>query len=435
MPPIPSFHVVGVSHHTASVQEREQFAFSPRTVASALEQFRQERMAALLLSTCNRCELYWWGTDDGQSHFLKLAEMEASPPSIPLRRYDGMAAVRHLFLVSAGLDSQILGESEILGQVRRAFEGARAAGATNREMDLIFSAALCTGRRVRRDTIVGRHAGSVSSAAVELGRQQVGEYRDRKVVVLGAGEAAEGVLRALQDQGSSRVTLVNRHPEKARALASAWGAEAGSWEELDQRLLSADLLLVATASTHPVVTADQLQRAVQSRANRPLLVMDLAMPRNVEPAARAIRGIELLDLDDLQRLCCPAGGVATAALAEAEAIVEDELLRLALSLHSRLAAPQLADLHRVGLQLAEEESARVLSQLESLSASEQEVVRQMAERLVRRVLYPVSRSLRESGVAGESPVASRQSSDAGGVFHQQGDELPDLLATSDQTGD
>jgi len=130
--------------------------------------------------------------------------------------------------------------------------------------------------------------------------------------------------------------------------------------------------------------------------------MDLAVPRNVEPTSRRIRGIELLDLDDLQRLCCPTAGVATAALAEAEAIVEDELLRLALGLRSRLAAPQLADLHRLSLEMAEEESARALSQLESLSQSEQEVVRQMAERLVRRVLYPVSRSLRAEV---QSPVS------------------------------
>jgi glutamyl-tRNA reductase len=182
-----------------------------------------------------------------------------------------------------------------------------------------------------------------------------------------------------------------------------------------------------------VVTAGQLERAVRSRGNRPLLVLDLAVPRNVDPAARAIRGIDLLDLDDLQRLCCPTGGLATAALAEAEAIVEDELLRLALSLHSRLAAPQLADLHRVSLQMAEEESARALSQLESLSASEQEVVREMAERLVRRVLYPVSRSLREAGVGGESRVTGHESraSLESGVGNREKTGDPEL-ATSDQ---
>jgi glutamyl-tRNA reductase len=406
VPQIPSFHVVGVSHHTAPVQERERFAFSPSKIASALEQFRQHEMAALLLSTCNRCELYWWGAEDGEAWFLELARVRGSGLSIPLHRYHGMAAARHLFLVSAGLDSQILGESEILGQIRRAYEEARSADTTNRDLELIFSTALSAGRRVRRETLVGRHPASVSSAAVELGRQQLGGYRDREVVVLGAGEAAEGVLRALRDQDVSRVTLVNRHAEKARMVAGAWRAETRPWEELDRGLETADLLLVATASTRPVITAAGLERAVRARGDRSLLVMDLAVPRNVEPVSRSIRGIELLDLDDLQRLCCPTAGVATAALAEAEAIVEDELLRLALSLRNRLAAPQLADLHRLSLEMAEEESARALSQLESLSASQQEVVRQMAERLVRRVLYPVSRSLRAEVASRQSPVTS-----------------------------
>jgi len=405
VPPIPSFHVVGVSHHTSPVEERERFAFSPAQIASALEQFRQQETTALLLSTCNRCELYWWGTEDGEARFLELAQVRGSDLSIPLHRYHGMAAARHLFLVSAGLDSQILGEREILGQIRRAYEEARLTGTTNRDLELIFSTALSAGRRVRRETLVGRHPASVSSAAVELGRQQLGGYRGREVVVLGAGEAAEGVLRALRDQGASRVTLVNRHVEKARTLARAWGAEAEAWEELDRGLQTADLLLVATASARPVITDDRLEEAARVRSGRPLLVMDLAVPRNVEPTSRRIRGIELLDLDDLQRLCCPTAGVATAALAEAEAIVEDELLRLALGLRSRLAAPQLADLHRLSLEMAEEESARALSQLESLSQSEQEVVRQMAERLVRRVLYPVSRSLRAEVASRQSPVA------------------------------
>ncbi len=418
MPPIPSFHVVGVSHHTSPVQEREQFAFSPSHIASALEQFRQQGIAALLLSTCNRCELYWWGAEDGEARFLELAQVRGNGLSIPLHRYHGMAAARHLFLVSAGLDSQILGESEILGQIRRAYEEARLAGTTNRDLELMFSTALSAGRRVRRETLVGRHPASVSSAAVELGLRQLGGYQGREVVVLGAGEAAEGVLRALRDQGASRVTLLNRHVEKARILATAWGAEIQSWEDLDRGLQTADLLLVATASTRPVITAGLLEEAARARGGRPLLVMDLAVPRNVEPTSRSIKGIELLDLDDLQRLCCPTAGVATAALAEAEAIVEDELLRLALGLRNRLAAPQLADLHRLSLEMAEEESARALSQLE-LSESGQEVVRQMAERLVRRVLYPVSRSLR-------GLVTSRESRVSSGEQHE-----PTLLRTPD----
>lgn len=388
-----SFHVVGVSHHTAGVEVRERFAFTPAETVALLESRYRAGQSALLLSTCNRCELYWSGDGEGEAWFKDLAQSRGVAPLTSLTRQDGIGAVRHLFTVTAGLDSQILGETEILGQVRRAYDAARAAGSTTRDMDTILSAALAAGRRVRRETLLGRHPASVSSAAVGLMAERWGNIGERAVVVLGAGEAAEGVLRALHEQSASNVTLLSRRPERARVLASAWGAEVGGWGELDQRLESADLLFVATASSRPVVTAAQVAQAMAGR-ERELFVIDLAVPRNVEPVARHVIGTQLFDLDDLQRLCCPAAGTASAALAEAERVIEDEIVRLRASLRGQVVAPHLAELHRLGLEMAEQESARVLAQLEALSDSEREVVREMADRLVRRVLYPVSRSLR-----------------------------------------
>ena len=168
VPQIPPFHVVGVSHHTATVEERERFAFSRADTLALLESQRQAGRSALLLSTCNRCELYWSGDGDGEEWFRVLAQSRGVAPPTSLNRYDGLEAIRHLFTVAAGLDSQILGETEILGQVRRAYDAARAAGTTTREMDSILSAALSAGRRVRRETLLGRHPASVSSAAVGL---------------------------------------------------------------------------------------------------------------------------------------------------------------------------------------------------------------------------------------------------------------------------
>ena len=389
-----SFHVVGVSHHTALVQDRERFAFSRGDTRAVLEHLRQAGISAVLLSTCNRCELYWSGVWDGATWFHTLARQREVEPALTLSRCEGMAAARHLFLVTAGLDSQILGETEILGQVRSAYDAARAAGTTTREMDLIFSAALVAGRRVRQETLLGRHPASVSSAAVDLIIEQWGEPRARQVVLLGAGEAAEGVLRAFNQQGTIQVTLLSRQPDKARVLANAWGAEVGAWDDLDHNLDSADLLMVATASTRPVVTAAQLSRTAATRSGRELLVVDLAVPRNVEPISRSIDGIQLFDLDDLQRLCCPAAGTPSAGLAEAEGVIEDELVRLGLAFRSRVVAPRLAELHRLSLEMAEQESELALAQLATLSAAEREIVRKMADRLVRRVLYPVSQRMR-----------------------------------------
>ncbi|HEV8455801.1 MAG TPA: glutamyl-tRNA reductase [Gemmatimonadales bacterium] len=389
-----SFHVIGISHHTARVDERERFALTHGETVALLREQQEAGRSALLLSTCNRCEYYWSGSEDGEAWLRRLAQTRGAAPYTVFTRHDGEAAVRHLFIVAAGLDSQVLGETEILGQVRRAYDAARAAGTTTRDMDLILSGALAAGRRVRRETVLGRHPASVSSAAVDLMAEQWGIIGSRGVVVLGAGEAAEGILRALSERGATNIALLNRHPERAQVLAEAWGATAGDLIQLEQKLEAADLLVVATASAHPVVTSAELARVVARRGNRELFVVDLGVPRNVDPAARAMAAVQLFDLDDLQRLCCPAAGTAPAALADAERVIDDELARLGLSLRSRVVAPRLAELHRIGVEMAEQESAWALAQLESLSDRQREIVRQMADRLIRRVLYPVSRTLR-----------------------------------------
>ncbi|MBA3659251.1 MAG: glutamyl-tRNA reductase [Gemmatimonadales bacterium] len=388
------FHVVGVSHHTSAVGVRERFVLPADQLAMLLVRENLASRSALVLTTCNRSELYWSGDRDAGAWFLEYAMVDGGGSESALTRLEGSAAVRHLFTVSAGLDSQILGETEILGQVRQAYDQARAAGTTTRAMDAIFSAALTCGRRIRHETLLGRHPASVSSAAVGLAADRLGGLDQRDVVVLGAGEAAEGVLRALDACAPRRVTLVNRNAERARVLAAAWGAESSGWNELDVRVAGADLVFVATGAARPVVTAAQLDRAIGARDGHEITVMDLSVPRNVELDARGIAGIRLFDLDDLQRLCCPAAGIPSAALFEAQRVLEEELLRLDIALRSLAAAPRLAELHRLGAEVAAEEIAWALSQLDALGEREREVVRRMADRLVRRVLYPVSKAVR-----------------------------------------
>ncbi len=389
-----------------AVGVREQLAFTPEELAGVLGHERAAGRSALLLVTCNRCELYWSGTHDYESWFRDLACARGAALPGELARLDGAEAVRHLLTVAAGLDSQILGETEILGQVRRAYDAARAAGTTTHEMDAIFSAALAAGRRVRRETLLGRHPASVSSAAVELAANAWTDgLGGRLVVVLGAGEAAEGVLRSLHLHGARNVALVNRNPERASALAAAWGATSHGWDRFPELGGAADLLFVATAATRPVVSATDLSAAMAGRPGRRLVTVDLSVPRNVQPEARAVPGVQLLDLDDLQRICCPAAGAPAAALRDAERLLGEEFGRLEQALRGRAVAPRLAELHRHGAHVAEQEAAWALGQLGDLSDRERMVVREMAERLVWRVLYPVSRSVREGrGMAeAESP--------------------------------
>src|SRR5919108_293596 len=207
------FHVVGLNHHTAGIQLREQLAFSPAEVAAWLQGQAAAGSTALLLSTCNRCEIYWTGGPDLEAWFRDFASTRGAPVGEMLLRLDGEEAVRHLFHVAAGLDSQVLGEAEVLGQVRRAYDAARSAGTTNRLIDTILSAALVAGRRVRRETKLGRHPASVGSAAVDVATSVAG-LANTRVLVIGAGEVAEGVLKALRGH-TAGTAVVTRKFERA----------------------------------------------------------------------------------------------------------------------------------------------------------------------------------------------------------------------------
>ena len=393
-----SFHVVGVSHHTATVGVREQFAFTPAELDDLLTRERAAGRSALLLSTCNRLRAVLVGV-------ARLRVVVPGPRPRAWRdplggalvRKDDVAAVRHLFTVAAGLDSQILGETEILGQVRRAYDAARAAGTTTREMDAIFSAALSTGRRVRRETLLGRHPASVSSAAVELAAR---EWTD------GIGGPGGGRARSGRGGGGRAPCAARQRRRSAwrwsigirSALASLADSLGRVGRTAGRRSPSACRARISCSSRQPPrgrscrpPSSPRRSRGGRRRWSR----STCRCPRNVEPEARALPGVRLFDLDDLQRLCCPAAAAPAAALHEPSACSTRRSCGLEQQLRGRAAAPRLAELHRLGAEVAEQEAAWALAQLADLSEREQLVVREMAERLVRRVLYPVSRSLRD----------------------------------------
>lgn len=392
------FHLAGVSHHTADVSVREQLVFEPDEVAAWLARERQSGRSLVVLSTCNRLELYWWGDHDQEAGLRAVARERGLPldPRTVYRR-DGLPALSHLFLVAAGLDSQVLGEHEIAGQVRRAHEQARLFGTSTWELDAAFAAALAAGRRARRETALGRHPGSVASASVAHAKRcSGGSFEGRNLLILGAGDVAEGVLHALEAEPCGSVVVVSRTAERAEALISDRSARWAPWDTLPQALARADVAFAATAAAEPVISASAMAEALRDRPERPLVTLDLAVPRNVEVTARDVPGVRLFDLDDLRLQHCPAAVGSVPALEEAEALVRTELSRFRKTLRSRLVGPHVAELHRLGERIAREEADRTLEELGSLSPQQQDVVRLMAERLVRRVLYPASRKIRES---------------------------------------
>jgi glutamyl-tRNA reductase len=290
-----------------------------------------------------------------------------------------------------------MGEYEILGQLRRAHEQAHDAGTTTWQLDAAVTAALAAGRQVRRETALGRHPGSVASAALAHAALCCGRSLTlRRLLLLGAGEVADGVLRALASHSYGSLVFANRTPDRAAMLASSRGAEAIAWEAVTAELARADVVIAATSASHPVLDAETLASVLQLRGERPLVVLDLALHRNVDPLARDIPGVRLFYLDDLRLEHCPAVSGVAPSIEEAEALIHDAISRFGRTLRVRAAAPHLAELHSLGERLAVEEAERALAELEALSPEQREVVRRMASRLVRRLLYPASRKIRES---------------------------------------
>jgi len=392
------FHLAGVSHHTAGVGVRERLVLSSDETSAWLDRERHAGRSLVVLSTCNRLELFWWGDHDQEAGLRALAqERGVSLDPRTVYRRDGLPALSHLFLVAAGLDSQVLGEHEIAGQVRRAHDQAREGGTTTWQLDAAFTAALASGRRVRRETALGKHPASVASASVAHAKRCAGgSFSDKHVVVLGAGEAAEGLLRVLQTEPRASLVVLARTPERGEALVAGATGSSAAWDALPAALAQADVVFAATAAIEPVLSCSMLAAALDSRRSRSIVILDLAVPRNVDPLARDLRGVKLFDLDDLRLQHCPAAVGSAPALAEAEALVRTELSQFGKMLRAREAAPHLAELHRLGERLAQEETDRTLAELGPLSDGQEDVVRQMAERLVRRLLYPASQKLRGS---------------------------------------
>lgn len=382
-----------LDHHVADVALRGTVALDPEGQRAALADPSRPAAPALLLSTCNRLELYWIGDATTATWWrARLGPAAAGR----LTGFAGRAAARHLLRVAAGLESQLLGEAEILGQLRRAAQGARAAGALDATLQFVVERVLAGARRVRAETFAGGHAASVSAAALRQAAQVYGGTLDgAQVLVLGAGEAARAALAALPSLQPAHVTLLNRHPGRGRQAAAAAGVtDVRPWEALADAAADADVIVCATAAREPVLTRTLL--ATLPARPRGRTVLDLAVPANVEPAARTLPGLRLLDLDDLRTRCCPAAQVGTVQLLAAEALVEREVRRLGAALRLRTRTAALGAIHELGARLAEEEAARTLASLGgSLGEAERRAVEQLADRVARRVLYPVGRLLRD----------------------------------------
>lgn len=378
--------VVGVSHHTAPIAVRERFAFPPEIVRRLLESIDGE---AMLLTTCNRTELY--GLADAASLTRRLREAADVQDDGSLYRYTADEAARHLFSVAAGLDSMVVGEPQILGQVKRAMRDAREVGTLGPVLDELCRRGLTVGRRVRKETAVGEGLPSIPKVATGMARLVLGELEGRTMAVVGTGELGRLTAELLARAGAASIVVTNRTPEPARELAERVGGRTEPFDRLDTVLTRADVVITCTASQKPLLTRDRIEKILRDRDGRMLVVVDIAIPRDVEADVRSMPGVRLYDLDDLRGWGSTA--VAPEALEAARAIVEEEASEFTDWRAERTAVPTIRALHARAAEILHRE-------LERVSPEEEEAMRRFGRRILRKVLHEPVVRLRE-GVARE----------------------------------
>jgi glutamyl-tRNA reductase len=393
---------LGVSHKTAPISLRERVALPEGRAASVVRELisTPEIHEAVALSTCNRTELYLAVGDDVEAETAALAILARQggirPTELISHLYSlrNAAAARHLFRVTAGLDAMILGESEIQGQVKRAYELALVEGTTSAFMNRLFREALAAGKRVRSDTRIGSRSVSMSSVAVGLAQETLGDLTGKRVIVIGAGETGELTARALTEQGVRSVFVANRHYDRAIGLAQRFGGQAVRFESLPAELEQADIVLSSTSSPHSIIGRDELAAVMERRGGRPLLAIDIAVPRDIDPAVAELEGVHLRDVDDLQRVVERNLSGREAEAHHADALIERELERFERWLTTLDVVPTITALHERGEKIARQVLEENASRWENLSEGDRERLELMASTIVKRLLHQPIRRLK-----------------------------------------
>ncbi len=409
--------LLGLNHKTAPVEVREQISFSPDQVPELLGTLRQAGglRECALLSTCNRTEFYAvvpQGASDTwrtlTSFLEKHRRIGAECLNDHLYRQEGTVAINHLFAVSSGLDSLIVGENQILGQVRRAFVQAQQASFTGPFLERLFPWALRVGKKARSETGIARGASSVASAAVSLAQNIFGDMSGRRVLLLGAGKMSTKALKLLSKTGVSEVQVVNRTFEKAAELALQCGGVAVPFDALDQALSEVDILISSTGAPHYIVTKERMTEVMRRRKGRPLFLVDIAMPRDFDPACGKVDNVYLYNIDDLQGVVDKNLARRHAETQAVLALIESATKDFCRYLDSRQASNAIVSLRSSfdSVRLAELEHFRTKKNLEP---SELALLEGFSRRLLNKLLHSPTEKLKQLSEGGASSEELMQS--------------------------
>jgi glutamyl-tRNA reductase len=403
--------LVGMNHRSAPLDVRERACFPDDGLEAALHRLKGAAGVeeAMILATCNRVEILTRGVADAPAAASAVREFLAAERGLDaelLERHvyvhEGLSAARHVFAVACGLDSMILGEPQIQGQVKRAYETARGLGATGPVLDRLLQHALAAARRTRRATGISRHAVSIAYAAAKLARSLFDELTGRHVLILGAGKMTELAARHLVSQGASRLSIVNRTYARADTLAERLGGVALPWDDLPGALERVDIVLTGTAAVAPVLTRETVRRALPARRGAPLLIVDIAVPRDVEPETNALEGVYLYDVDDLQDIVDEGLGERRRAAEEARRLLEIEVVAFDRWRQAADLAPTIAALRGRLHAMGRDELARFSRRLASLDDAQRATVEEVARALVQKILHRPTVALKAAADRGEA---------------------------------
>ena len=381
--------LLGINYHTAPVEIREKLSLSKQELKPALIALKQQVGEGIILSTCNRTETYTVSESKdspnkaAKAFWSNYLGVDLKPLEPYLYSYSDLDAARHLSRVAAGLDSQILGEFQVLGQVREAFTSAAKCETVETLLSQIFHCAITVGRRVRNETSISKGSLSISYSGVQLAKQLLGDLSGLKTLLVGVGETGELVAKALRSLGAGELTVINRTDSRAEALASELNAKAAPFENLHQILKHTNLVISSVEAPNYLITKPMLQQ----HANGTRVLIDLSIPRSIDPQVAEVANVHLYNLDDLAALAQEHKEARKAAIAEAEKIIEEEMTRLQNWWESLKATPAIKAIRQQADDIRQRELEKAIKLLPSLTAEEIKTLDKLTRSIVDKVLY------------------------------------------------
>lgn len=427
--------LVGVSHRTAPIELRERLDFSTRGVDRALSALSRSgaHHEATIVSTCNRVELYVacdaldtarQAIQQFLSEFHGISRDQLAPH---IYSKTGQEAVAHLYRVAAGLDSLVMGEPQILGQVKDAFSVASQLGCTGPLLNKLFHSAFATGKRVRTETALAEGAVSVSYAAVELARKIFGSLKGRTVLVVGAGEMGKLTAIHMQSQGIERLIITSRTAAHAEALAQSIGGSAMTWDALNTTLVDADILITATGASTPIISRAAIAQTMKARRQRPLFIIDIAVPRDVEASAGDLEQVFLYNIDDLQAVVQENISKRGTEASDAENIIAQEVVKFVGWLNSRGAVPTIVALRQRFEAVRQSELRRLEPKMASLPPEARARVDEITRLIMEKLLISPTEQLKS---ASDADTVAAYSDALTRLFGLAGDDAPDDTLTT-----